>query len=175
MQLRKTAPDPTITLRRADGTVWALRAVGRKFSPPHDVAHVVVERGLGLRRGFIGTIAAGGLFPQMQHLGGRLQSHGVAKSKALLKVNAKTLSEAEVVTAAFQQAMLAADPEYLASIRARTQHCPHRPGNGAIEAIWQDLSALRDRWDAMALEESLTLDWPEPADWRRLRGSTICP
>ena len=45
-------------ITRSDGVTYHVKGVGHMGVIPHDLAHFVVERALGLRRGFWGSVAA---------------------------------------------------------------------------------------------------------------------
>jgi len=53
------------TIHRRDGVVLELPGYDRQFRVPHDLAHAVTERELGLARGVFGSIAGGGVFDNM--------------------------------------------------------------------------------------------------------------
>jgi hypothetical protein len=63
---------------------------------PHDLAHYVVEKKLGLRRGFWRSVADGAIFPKMTVLGGRQRPHARERSHALCKANSRSLTDVEV-------------------------------------------------------------------------------
>src|SRR3954468_11944019 len=78
------------TLHRADGAVitldggswnWIGGAIGRV---PHDLAHLVVEQALGLRRGSWGVLAAGGLVRSAAYSGARRPPHALARTKQVI-------------------------------------------------------------------------------------------
>ena len=81
-----------------------MQGVGHTFELPHDIAHFVVERGLGQSAGFWGSIAAGAVFPTMKYESGRRKPKAEERSKSVVKANAAALSEAEVLVSAFTAA-----------------------------------------------------------------------
>lgn len=84
-------------VRRADGVVLSLPPAGRKWRVPHDMAHAATEIALRMRDGVFGTIAAGGLFDGMRVLEGRTRHDAAARSERLLKANAASLTDAELL------------------------------------------------------------------------------
>src|SRR5207249_535681 len=64
---------------------------------PHDLAHYVVERELGLKRGFWGCVAAGAMFPGIQVRSGRRPPHAAARSQSLIREAGQHGTEAEVL------------------------------------------------------------------------------
>src|SRR5882757_6287432 len=55
------------SIARDDGVTFSMQGVGHNFAIPHDVAHYVVEKALGLDRGFWGSVADGAVFPSMTY------------------------------------------------------------------------------------------------------------
>jgi hypothetical protein len=69
--IARTATGSTrATIRRDDGVVLELPGYDRKFRVPHDLAHAVTERALGMSRGVFGSIAGGGVFDNMRVVAG---------------------------------------------------------------------------------------------------------
>jgi hypothetical protein len=69
------------TIQRRDGVVVELPGYDRKFRVPHDLAHAVTERGLGLSRGVFGSIAGGGMVGNMRVLTGRPRHDAAERSR----------------------------------------------------------------------------------------------
>jgi hypothetical protein len=97
--IARTATGSTCaTIRRADGVVLELPGYDRKFRVPHDLAHAVTERALGLSRGVFGSIAGGGVFDNMRVVAGRRPRHDAAeRSRRLLAANKAELNQAELI------------------------------------------------------------------------------
>jgi hypothetical protein len=94
-----------VTLRRRDGVTVELPGYDRTFRVPHDLAHLVTERTLGLTDGVFGTIAGGGTFSNMRVVGGRPRHDAAARSKRLLDANKRGLGMAEVLAGAVHDAV----------------------------------------------------------------------
>jgi hypothetical protein len=75
----------TTTALRDDGVLLDVPNSDRTFRLPHDLAHYVVERELGLKRGFWGCVAAGAMFDGLKVLSGRQPPHAAERSKAIIR------------------------------------------------------------------------------------------
>lgn len=148
-------------LVRLDGVCYALSGVGRKFVPPHDIAHVIVEDGLQISNGFMGTIAQGGVFESMVHVTGRRSAHAAQKSKEIRKQNRHGIQASEVATGAFQEALLEHEKMPFLLLRERLNHRPelHRSKDQYLE-IWGELKRVGALWNKLKIGGSLTLCWP---------------
>ena len=87
----------TITALRDDGVLLHVPSGDRKFPLPHDIAHYIVENGLGLKNGFWGRVALGAVFPGMSVLSGRQPAHAAERSKSILRNAEQQGVEAEVM------------------------------------------------------------------------------
>jgi len=85
------------TIRRADGVVLELPGYDRKWRVPHDLAHAVTERELGMAEGVFGSIAGGGVFGNMRVIGGKPRHDAADRSRRLLAANKRPLGIAEVL------------------------------------------------------------------------------
>ena len=155
---RKSPPAHAITIRRGDGVTLLLRSPTRKFPLPHDLVHFIVERTLGLKDGFWGTVAAGGKFPSMTVVGGRQPPHADERSRALMKANRHPLNEAEVVVGMFQRAML--EPEHVGRKTIHRLATRGRPvARDAIDRTWSALGTLGRQWRDLPVGGEIVLDW----------------
>src|SRR5258707_909697 len=68
---RRAGGGSLATIERPDGIRLLLTSYDRTNSVPHDLAHFVTERDLGLQRGLWGSIASGALFDSLQILAGK--------------------------------------------------------------------------------------------------------
>jgi hypothetical protein len=93
-------------LRRGDGCVVELeggswnRIGGEEKELPHDLAHLVVESGLGFPMGLWGVIAAGGLFGEVRVVEGRRPPHEERRGAAVTDAAGETLRQAEMLVRA---------------------------------------------------------------------------
>ncbi|MFG1603419.1 hypothetical protein [Actinoplanes sp. NPDC049265] len=92
------------TIRRGDGVVVGLPGHDRRHRIPHDLAHLVAERELGIRDGVFGSIASGGMFDNMHVVAGRPRHDAAERSKRLLDSNKRWLGIAELMADAVQHA-----------------------------------------------------------------------
>lgn len=151
---------------RGDGVRYSVLGVAHAFAIPHDLAHYVVEKALGLDDGFWGSIAAGGVFPTMRYVEGRRKPHAEAHARSVLKANARGLREAELVVRifndTFEQGHGAAAPVLSRRLAARYVE----PGRQrrifdakAIAAVHASYHTHKQRWDSIPVGEALTVDW----------------
>src|SRR5216684_8119300 len=86
----------TVALRH-DCVLLEVANSDRTFSMPHDLVHYVVERELGLQRGFWGAVAAGALFASVKVISGRQPPHAAQRSQAILREVQQHGPEVEVI------------------------------------------------------------------------------
>src|SRR5689334_1787457 len=84
-------------VRRDDGVTLRVPSFDRTAPLPHDIAHYIVERELGLARGFWGRVAEGALFSGMEVVSGRQPVHAKERSQAILRDREQQGTEAEVL------------------------------------------------------------------------------
>src|SRR3712207_1186218 len=120
---------------------------------PHDMAHYVVERGLGFRRGFWGAVAAGAVFKGMQVVSGRRPPHAEARSEAVVKAEYLQLAAAELYVSVIQSVAREGVERDWAGVNARLDEV-WRPFRGPRKAVTREgvlrvCEALREaerRW-----------------------------
>lgn len=152
---------PKTLIKRGDGTRWSLRDPTRKYPPPHDVIHFIVEDALCLTRGLLGTIGAGGVFDSMRHLDGRRPPHAGVKAASRLHENRHELRHAECIVGRLSREFVNARPP----APELSNRCAAALGELGIDraaalAVWQRLIEAREIWVALSLGQSLTLNWP---------------
>jgi hypothetical protein len=147
---------------RDDGVVLLLPGYDRKWRVPHDLAHFAVERELGLTDGVFGSIAAGGVFPNMQVVAGRKRHDARRRSDRVLRDNKKSLAIAEVLAGVVHDAVERQDRSELYQ-RARgawgvlhEEPFPYSPA--ALIAAADTLADLTAQWTGRVLE----VEWPQP-------------
>ena len=69
---------------RPDGVVLELPSYSRTWRVPHDLAHAVTERELGLAGGLYGLIASGHVFDNMSVVAGRPRHDARARSDRVM-------------------------------------------------------------------------------------------
>lgn len=82
-----------------EGGSWN-RIGGVEKELPHDLAHLVVEDGLGLTMGLWGAIGAGAVFGQVEVVEGRRPPHHDERGRALFAAAKATVGEAELLVRA---------------------------------------------------------------------------
>lgn len=150
-------------VRRDDGVIYRVRGNGQRCGPelPHDLAHFVVERALGLTDGFWGSVAAGAVFTSMSHVSGRRRPHASETSKAIKREQRAAIQYAEAMV--FLVENITSDDG--ASIRRLTGRllATLPPPYPEPEVIRPAVAALREataRWRALEPGEELELTWP---------------
>jgi hypothetical protein len=159
---------------RPDGVVVRLK--GGSYNPfdpplPHDIAHLVVEDGLGLRHGLWGVIAEGGLFGQNAVLAGRQRPHAARRAREVVKAHHDDLNQAEMVVGAVCRMVhegRESDRGLLARLTGRWQ--PGAEAARAIPAVAEDLREAARRWDAVPVGGTLALEWAAPVRRRARAG-----
>jgi len=156
-------------ITRRDGVRLHVKGVGHRFAIPHDLAHLAVERALGLRRGFWGCVAAGAVFESMTWLDGRRRPHAAERSRALLRDHYAELGDAECLVRIFNDALEkgAGAAEIATTLRTRWAPGGQAPRPipdeevAAACAAWKEMLEL---WNALPVGGTLELDWAdEPA------------
>lgn len=158
---------------RDDSVVLAVPSYDRTSWLPHDLAHFVVERGLGLKRGFWGCVAAGALFPGVKVLSGRQPVHAAARSQTIIREMGQQGTEAEVLVGIL---VSLAEKDLggtwpVAQKLLNQAWRPGKPSRGPVsrEEAHRVCIALRDaqlHWRGLAAGESLTVCWPLRHDHR---------
>ncbi len=156
-------------ITRSDGVTYLVKGVGHMGVIPHDLAHFVVERALGIRRGFWGSVAAGAVFGSLTHVSGRRRPHAARRSKEVWKANETSLTEAEILVGlfdtAFEDGLGADSPALRDRLRRYTWTPPGRAPRrftdeqvAAVCAGWNDM--LR-AWTRLEIGGTLDLEGPE--------------
>jgi hypothetical protein len=115
-------------ITRDDGVIYRLKGVAHTFAIPHDLAHFVVEKTLGLDRGFWASVADGAVFKTMDYLDGRRRPRAAERSETLLKSNALQLNEAEVLVRIFNDTIEQGQAEDSPLRKKRLRERLKRPG-----------------------------------------------
>jgi hypothetical protein len=91
-------------IRRADGAEFTLASYSRKHRVPHDLAHAVIERELGMPDGIFGCIAAGAVFSSMRQTAGKKRHDAEIRSTRILKA-ANSIGMSEAITSVIHKAV----------------------------------------------------------------------
>jgi hypothetical protein len=120
------------TIDRPEGVRLLLTSYDRANSVPHDLAHFVTERDLGLRRGLWGSIASGALFDSVQIISGKRRHDDGARSQAVRRANADELALVEILVGAVHRGLQLSDTAATREIErawlsVRDSPCPFPP------------------------------------------------
>jgi hypothetical protein len=156
-------------ITRSDGVKYLVKGVGHMAAIPHDLAHFAVERGLGTRRGFWGSVADGAVFGSLTHVSGRHRPRAAERSKRVLRENKHELTETEILVGLFNQAMEDGLGPESPELRARLQryiwtppgHAPRRFSDGEVAAVCAGWNEMLERWRKLPVGGTLDLVWPE--------------
>jgi hypothetical protein len=150
------------TIRRGDGVVVELPGYDRKHRVPHDLAHVVTERQLGLSGGVFGSIAGGGMFANMRVVAGRPRHDARTRSERLLDANKRTLGLAEVMAGVVHDAV-EHHTEPVAAARARRTWASRCTGPfpWADEQVIDAVRRLAELSAVYRRDGTVSVDWPD--------------
>jgi len=157
--VQKTADRPIITATRDDGVSVRIRSPDRKFTPPHDLVHFAVEKGLLLPRGFWGSVASGAKFDGMEVVGGRQKPKAKEVSARVIAANRTHLSRAEALVGAFQTVLHEGITPPDRALRQRLQSIGAALDEALVQSTWRDLLALRQQWLDLPQGQTIRLDW----------------
>jgi hypothetical protein len=153
-----------IMIRRPDGRAVETR-FPKKGPVPHDAIHHIVEQELGLTRGFWGMVASG-IPPEQVQERAKAGGHASATRRETPAADIVELIQAERLVECFEAEIWSelGDAATLRSVaQAACDHSfvamPPLPDT-AIAAIRARVQALKTEWLALAVGQSLTLDWP---------------
>ncbi|HVW42493.1 MAG TPA: hypothetical protein VHC18_14185 [Amycolatopsis sp.] len=159
------------TLFRADRVVLELRSYDRKWRVPHDLAHAVAERELGISAGVFGCLAAGALFSSVRVVEGRLRHDARARGERIVSANARGIARAEIMAGALHHAVEHHHP--VTGARAawgsvEESEFPYRETDLARAAA--ELTRLAGAWSRLDAGAGLEFEWPE-----RLTATVTAP
>jgi hypothetical protein len=166
-------------IQRSDGAVFTLSSYSRKHRVPHDLAHAVTERELGLADGVFGCIAAGVVFDSMRQIEGRRRHDAKLRSTRVLKA-AGNLGVAEVLSGILHEAV--EKGRATPYVRAREgwgiiQQDPYPYRDADIDRATNTLRELGEQWQASSAP--LEFAWPDslratgPSGRRQCKGTRI--
>jgi hypothetical protein len=150
-------------IHRHDGVVVWLPAFSRKYRVPHDLAHLVTERELGMARGVFGSIASGGMFGNMRVVGGRPRHDARAVSTRVLRANTLEIRNAEVLSGILHRAVEHRLVVPWATARAGWGSVNEEPfpwTRADITRATDTLRELGEAWAALGADDPLELTWP---------------
>ena len=140
-----------------------LPSYSRKFRVPHDIAHAVTERELGMSQGVFGSIAAGAVFENMRVVSGRPRHDARAISARVLRANARALAAAEALSGVLHHAVEDRGPtprELLREAWGVISAEPFPWTDAEVTSATDVLREFDERWCALAADGTLDFDWP---------------
>jgi hypothetical protein len=139
-----------ITLTHADGRAMVTH-FPKKGPFPHDAVHIAVERALGLRWGFWGTVA-GGMHPEAVQEIAKAGGHASASRATTPDPAIVELIQAERIVECFEAELWGGasnndDLRTLIATACTASHVPPLlPDDATIAAIRADLAAMQAEW-----------------------------
>jgi hypothetical protein len=155
----KTTERPIIIAVRDDGVSFRVRTPDRKFSPPHDLIHFVVEKGIRFQRGFWGSVADGAKFASMEVIDGRQKPRANERSAQIIKTNEAHLAEAEVIVGAFQKVLHEDMRPHGESVLRLLRSGGRAVESDLLRLTWEELVSSRDQWEALRIGKAILLEW----------------
>jgi hypothetical protein len=148
-------------IRRADGAEFTLFSYSRKHRVPHDLAHAVTERELGMPDGIFGCIAAGVVFDSMQQTAGKKRHDAKVRSARILKAP-NSIGMSEAITSVIHEAVEKDWATPYARVRemwgvTQPDPCPYLDTD--LDRATETLRELSHRWEANS--DPLVFPWPK--------------
>jgi hypothetical protein len=153
-------------LHRPDGLVIELdgggynKVGGPARELPHDLAHFVVEDGLGLEAGLWGVLSAGGMFGHAKVIEGRRPPHFAKRAQAVVDAAGDRLSQAEMLTRfVCDLALDGADRDVQRLKAAAGDRWWREITADVLEATCRALRETSVRWRDLRTGEALEVHW----------------
>jgi hypothetical protein len=162
--------DQTVVMRQ-DGVRLRVPVYGKLDPAPHDLAHYVIERELGLRDGFWGSVADGAVFAGMAILDGRQRPHARERSREVQRANARGILFAEVAVEALMRAV---SGERLSDEALPVEHAGVRTRSDRDAMLLQLRPAMAEMcacWREVPMGDTLLVSWPDQPVRRTHRHS----
>jgi hypothetical protein len=160
--IRKSVRDCAIRCVSDDGTVLAVRTYSRPLGLPHDLAHYIVERELGLAWGFWGLVAAGATFTSVERCAGRKRPHYDEEGQWLIKRHRDDLTEAESLVGVLMNIWRGIAGADWPAHRCPAQSKPSRPG---MPCAQPDGNTVPQSWPGRSADSGLAhRAWPEASE-----------
>ncbi|WP_405063434.1 hypothetical protein OG474_17820 [Kribbella sp. NBC_01505] len=148
-------------IRRADGAEFTLFSYSRKHRVPHDLAHAVTERELGMADGIFGCIAAGLVFESMEQTAGKRRHDAKVRSARILKAR-NSIGMSEAIAGVIHEAVERDSATPYARVREMwgvTQAAPCPYTDADLVRTTETLRELGKRWQASP--DPLDFPWPK--------------
>ena len=122
---------------------------------PHDLAHFIVERECGIALGVFGQLAAGGDAATFHRVDGAVDRKLRRRGERLVRENRVDLAHSEQLVYRCMRTWRGGD---------------RLAADGKIEQVCTSFDAVSERWQKLAVGESITLAWPRTSNPRRTSG-----
>jgi hypothetical protein len=154
-----------------NGVVYRMRGFTRAGTRlPHDLRHLVTEHELGISDGIWGGIAAGMIYPSMEHVRGRRPPHAAQRSAELKWALRQRLMRAELFANLVEAIAMLDDPsaDAIARLsRAKLSVVPATepaavvapPSPAVLLAAARALQVAAARWARLRVGEELVYEW----------------
>jgi hypothetical protein len=159
LNVQKTADRPNIIAVRDDGVSVRVRTPDRKFSPPHDLIHFVVEKGMRLQWGFWGSVADGAKFASVEVIDGRQKPRANERSAQIIKANEAHLSESEMIVGVFQKVLHEDMRPHQEVLWRLLQTSGRKVETDLLRPTWDGLVSFRDQWESLRVGQAIQLEW----------------
>jgi len=157
----------TTNVRRDDGVTLELPSYAPLHRLPHDLAHFVIERALGLTCGFWGSIADGAVFGGMEVVPRKRTARTEERSRRVMRGTSSRVTEAEAVVGTVVEIYQRRLDRHWAAARALLDGTwrparPSRelPSQAEVRRICRELADAEKHWVSMPIDSSVTLVWP---------------
>jgi hypothetical protein len=150
--------DQTIVTRQ-DSVRLSVPVFGPLEPIPHDLAHYVVEKELGLRDGLWASIAAGAILEGMKVIFGRQRPHAKERSQAIQLTNHHGIMLAELAVGIVLDTIKG---KPLHSIGSPTMSLiSHTDSVALVQKTRPAMEAMIARWQAIPMGDALVVSWPD--------------
>lgn len=162
----------SILIERDDRVVYRMNAGPITSELPHDLVHFTVEDAMRIPDGIWGAIAGGVVFKSMTHQSGRRPPHAAERSTALIREYRDRIQHAELL-GGFVEAAAAQPTADLGKLAAQwfATRPEDAPPKEAVRAAVAALLATAERWRAVPVGGSLTVEWPAYRSLARRRAA----
>lgn len=133
---------------------------------PHDLAHLIVESELGLRRGVWGVLAAGGMFRHARVVAGRRAPHATRTGRAVIDAAGDEIMQAEILTRLVCDVVAGERAPDLPALRREIGERWWVDGvtRPALDRARERLRTAAAAWAALGPGEPLEVVWQLPRD-----------
>ncbi|TNC22662.1 hypothetical protein [Amycolatopsis alkalitolerans] len=150
-------------LHRDDGVTLEMHSYDRKWRVPHDLAHAVAERELGLSGGVFGCIAGGALFASVRVIDGRARYDAAEHGRRVIACHEREIAIAEMLSGAVHGAVEQGRAGAFSAARAGWESVREDPfpyTEMDIQRATSTLTRLADAFAHLPRGTGLRFEWP---------------